>query len=42
MLATRDAHGLYRHSGFGEVGPSNTLMEIVRPDIYRATPDAPC
>ena len=34
MLATRDAHGLYRHSGFAEVGQSRTLMEIVRPDIY--------
>jgi ribosomal protein S18 acetylase RimI-like enzyme len=34
MLATRDAHGLYRQSGFGDVGESRTLMEIVRPDIY--------
>jgi ribosomal protein S18 acetylase RimI-like enzyme len=34
MLATRDAHGLYRQSGFTDVGQSRTLMEIVRPDIY--------
>jgi ribosomal protein S18 acetylase RimI-like enzyme len=34
MLATRDAHGLYRQSGFGDVGQSRTLMEVVRPDIY--------
>jgi ribosomal protein S18 acetylase RimI-like enzyme len=36
MLATRDAHGLYRRFGFNDVGHSGTLMEIVRPDIYRA------
>ena len=34
MLATRDAHGLYRQSGFADVGQSRTLMEIVRPDLY--------
>ena len=34
MLATRDAHGLYRKAGFADVGQSRTLMEIVRPDIY--------
>ncbi len=36
MLATRDAHALYRGSGFADVGTSLTLMEIVRPDIYNA------
>lgn len=36
MLATRDAHGLYRKSGFADVGRSETLMEIVRPDLYCA------
>jgi ribosomal protein S18 acetylase RimI-like enzyme len=36
MLATRDAHGLYRQFGFRDVGHSATLMEIVRPDIYRS------
>jgi GNAT superfamily N-acetyltransferase len=36
MLATRDAHGLYRQFGFSEVGHSATLMEVVRPDIYQS------
>ena len=36
MLATRDAHGLYRQSGFIEAGREGNLMEIVRADIYRA------
>ena len=35
MLATRDAHGLYRQSGFDDVIQNTNLMEIVRPDIYR-------
>jgi ribosomal protein S18 acetylase RimI-like enzyme len=35
MLATRDAHDLYRQAGFRDVGLSVTLMEITRPDIYR-------
>jgi GNAT superfamily N-acetyltransferase len=34
MLATRDAHGLYRQSGFVVTGGAGNLMEIVRPDIY--------
>jgi GNAT superfamily N-acetyltransferase len=34
MLATRDAHGLYRQTGFVEAGRAGNLMEIVRPDIY--------
>ncbi|MEO8061305.1 MAG: GNAT family N-acetyltransferase [Pseudomonadota bacterium] len=34
MLATRDAHGLYRHSGFVVAGAAGNLMEVVRPDIY--------
>jgi ribosomal protein S18 acetylase RimI-like enzyme len=37
MLATRDAHGLYRGFGFADVVRNTNLMEIVRPDIY-ATP----
>ncbi len=36
MLATRDAHGLYRQSGFVEAGREGNLMEIVRPDMYGA------
>lgn len=35
MLATRDAHGLYRQHGFVDVIRNTNLMEIVRPDIYR-------
>jgi len=34
MLATRDAHGLYRQSGFVVAGAGGNLMEIVRPDFY--------
>jgi GNAT superfamily N-acetyltransferase len=34
MLATRDAHGLYRQTGFVQAGGAGNLMEIVRPDIY--------
>jgi ribosomal protein S18 acetylase RimI-like enzyme len=34
MLATRDAHGLYRQVGFEDTTGNNTLMQIVRPDIY--------
>jgi hypothetical protein len=34
MLATRDAHGLYRQFGFSDVIRNTNLMEIVRPDIY--------
>ena len=36
MLATRDAHGLYRQFGFTDVVRNTALMEIVRPDIYVA------
>ena len=39
MLATRDAHGLYRQFGFADVVRNTNLMEIVRPDIY-TTPTA--
>jgi GNAT superfamily N-acetyltransferase len=34
MLATRDAHGLYRQFGFAGTERNTNLMEIVRPDIY--------
>jgi GNAT superfamily N-acetyltransferase len=36
MLATRDAHGLYRQFGFESLAHPSRLMEIVRPDVYRA------
>ena len=35
MLATRDAHGLYRQFGFSDAAGTQILMEIVRPDMYR-------
>jgi len=35
MLATRDAHGLYRQFGFSDCVRNTNLMERVRPDIYR-------
>ena len=35
MLATRDAHGLYRRHGFRDTGGNTNLMEVVRPDLYR-------
>lgn len=35
MLATRDAHGLYRQHGFKDTTGNTSLMEIVRADIYR-------
>jgi GNAT superfamily N-acetyltransferase len=38
MLATRDAHGLYRRFGFLESPADSTLMQIVRPDIYAGNP----
>jgi GNAT superfamily N-acetyltransferase len=41
MLATRDAHGLYRQFGFTDVLRNTNLMEIVRPDIYQNRPSMP-
>jgi GNAT superfamily N-acetyltransferase len=40
MLATRDAHGLYRQVGFADVVRNTNLMEIVRPDIYQTATDS--
>jgi len=40
MLATRDAHGLYRQFGFADVVRNMNLMEIVRPDIYAPPADS--
>lgn len=36
MLATRDAHGLYRKFGFRELARPERIMEIVVQDPYRA------
>jgi GNAT superfamily N-acetyltransferase len=41
MLATRDGHGLYAQFGFQPVGQPDRLMEILRPDVYRASARAP-
>ncbi|NND81567.1 MAG: GNAT family N-acetyltransferase [Gammaproteobacteria bacterium] len=35
MLATRDAHSLYRRFGFTKLTKPNTIMERWRPAIYR-------
>ena len=35
MLATRDAHGLYRQTGFRDCLGDANLMQIVKPDPYR-------
>lgn len=34
MLATRDAHGLYRQFGFADLGVPARMMEIVKLDLY--------
>lgn len=34
MLATSDAHGLYRQCGFEELASPDRIMEILRPNIY--------
>lgn len=36
MLATRDAHGLYARHGFRAPPADGVLMQILRPDMYRA------
>jgi GNAT superfamily N-acetyltransferase len=41
MLATGDAHGLYAQYGFAAPSRPQTLMEILRPDIYHAAAAAP-
>ena len=40
MLATWDAHGLYRQFGFKEPVRADRLMERHQPDLYRADPAA--
>lgn len=35
MLATRDAHGLYRQHGFEAVANPEALMQILRINLYR-------
>lgn len=36
LLATRDAHDLYRQFGFVPLANPAVMMEIVRPDVYRS------
>jgi GNAT superfamily N-acetyltransferase len=38
LLATRDAHELYRRFGFQEVALPGRLMEILNPDPYGSEP----
>ncbi|MCL2917256.1 GNAT family N-acetyltransferase [Shewanella litorisediminis] len=35
MLATSDAHGLYRQFGFTDLGNPGIMMEIHRPNVYQ-------
>tara|TARA_B100000586_G_C20034663_1_gene394840 strand:+ start:625 stop:1053 length:429 start_codon:yes stop_codon:yes gene_type:complete len=35
MLATKDAHGLYKKYGFSPVEDASPLMQIWQPDIYQ-------
>jgi len=39
MLATRDAHGLYKQFGFAELANPARFLELHRPDVYEATPN---
>jgi len=36
MLATKDAHGLYKQFGFTEITNPARFMELHRPDVYEA------
>jgi GNAT superfamily N-acetyltransferase len=40
MLATRDAHGLYRRFGFRELRDPALLMELLDPEVYTPAPGA--
>jgi GNAT superfamily N-acetyltransferase len=35
MLATQDAHELYRQFGFASLSNPNSIMAVVKPDIYQ-------
>lgn len=37
MLATKDAHGLYKRYGFKEIEYPEMLMQIWKPDVYQPT-----
>jgi len=36
LLATKDAHGLYKQYGFTELSNPARFMELHRPDVYKA------
>lgn len=40
-LVTHDAHGLYQRYGFTPIDHPERHLEILRPDLYRRTGDAP-
>jgi GNAT superfamily N-acetyltransferase len=35
LLATRDAHGLYKQYGFTPLAAPDRMMEVFKPDMYR-------
>ena len=37
MLATKDAHGLYRQAGFEPLTFTDSWMQIHQPDVYKKT-----
>ncbi len=37
MLATKDAHGLYRQFGFTPLNDPDLMMEIWTPDVYQTS-----
>jgi hypothetical protein len=37
LLLTSDAHGLYSQFGFEPLGNPTRFMEVLRPDVYRAS-----
>ncbi len=41
MLATSDAHALYAPHGFAAPAKPQSLMEVLRPDLYQAAGAAP-
>lgn len=36
LLATQDAHGLYKQFAFKELAHPSRMMEIINPHVYRA------
>ena len=36
LLSTRDAHGVYERLGWARVEDASRLMQVYRPDVYRA------